>query len=127
MDFSNYLANAIVSATVRGTAYTSPSTAYLALFLSNPTKDDTGLEVNGASYARAVATFAPPVNGVSKNSSDIEYNAATTNWGTVTHVGIYDAETGGNLLYFTELAEAKNIETGDIFKIATDNLTLTLN
>ena len=127
MDFSNYLSNAIVNATVRNTPYTSPSTAWLGLFLSDPTKDNTGLEVSGASYGRQAVTFTPPVVGVAKNSSDIEFNSATTNWGTVTHVGVFDSETGGNLLYFTALAEPKTIEAGDIFRIAIDNLTLTLD
>lgn len=126
MNMSNYLANAVVNATVRNSSYTTPTTAYLALFLSNPTKDDTGLECSGASYSREPITMNAPEDGLSRNTNDIEFSPATSSWGEITHVGIYDAVTGGNLLYFTELVTSKAIEPGDIFKIALDNLSLQL-
>jgi hypothetical protein len=126
MNMSNYLANAVVNATVRNNSYTTPPTAYLALFLSNPTKDGTGLECSGASYSREPITMNAPVDGLSRNTNDIEFSPATSSWGEITHVGIYDALSGGNLLYFTELVTTKNIEAGDIFKIALDNLSLQL-
>ena len=35
------------------------------------------------------------------------------NWGNVGWVGIMDSQEDGNLLYFTELDNPKNILTGD--------------
>ena len=126
MNMSNYLANAVVNATVRNSAYSTPPTAYLALFLSDPTKEDVGLECSGASYSREPITMNAPVGGLSRNTNDVEFSPATGTWGEITHVGIYDAVTNGNLLYYTELLSAKTIEAGDIFKIAIDNLSLQL-
>ena len=126
MDMSNYLANAIVNATVRGQSYTTPATTYLALFLSDPTKNATGTEVSGASYSRVPITMSEPVNGTSANPSDIEFATASTNWGLVTHVAIYDAISGGNMLYFTVLDDDKNIESGDVFKVSINNLSLNI-
>ena len=125
-EMSNYLENALINATLRNTSYTSPTTVYLALYLDDPTDADTGTEVSGGSYARQSITFGSPSNGTSTNSAAIEFPAATANWGAITHVGIRDALTSGNLLYHTALDASKTINNGDIFKILTSNLSVTL-
>jgi hypothetical protein len=123
---SNYLENALVNATLRNTTYTSPTTVYVGLFTTDPTDDGSGTEVSGGSYARTSATFAAPSNGASSTNADVQFPQATGNWGTVTHFGIFDALTTGNLLYHGQLTSSKTIETGDVFKIASGNLTVTL-
>ena len=123
---SNYLENALINATLRNTSYTSPSVVYVGLFTSDPTDAGSGTEVSGGSYARKSATFGAPSNGASTISSAIEFDQATGSWGTVTHFGIYDASTGGNLLYHGALTASKAIDTGDVFKFATSALTVTL-
>ena len=125
-EMSNYLENALINATLRNTSYTSPSVVYLALYTSDPTDADTGTEVSGGSYARQSITFDAPSNGVTSNTAAIEFPQATGNWGTVTHVGIRDALTTGNLLYHTPLDASKTIASGDIFKIAIGSLSVTL-
>ena len=125
-EMSNFLENALINATLRNTSYTSPTTTYLALYTSDPTDADTGTEVTGGSYARQAITFSSPSNGVTSNSSAIEFPTATASWGTVTYVGIRDAVTSGNLLYHTALDASKAIDTGDIFRISSGNLTVTL-
>jgi len=125
-EMSNYLENALVNATLRNTSYTSPATVYLALYTSDPTDADSGTEVSGGSYARQSITFGAPSNGASTNSAAIEFPQCTLSWGTVTHIGIRDALTTGNLLYHTPLDTSKVIATGDIFKIAIGSLSVTL-
>jgi hypothetical protein len=125
-EMSNYLENALINVTLRNTAYTSPTTVYLALYTSDPTDADTGTEVSGGSYARQSITFGAPSNGVSTNSAAIEFPQATGSWGTVAYIGIRDALTTGNLLYHTPLDVSKVIATGDIFKIAIGSLSVTL-
>ena len=56
----------------------------------------------------------------------LEYNAAGSNWGTVTHVGVLDASSSGNLLYHSALTTSKAITTGDIFRIPAGSLTVTM-
>ena len=126
MDFSHYLENKLISATVRNLSYSTPEKVYLALFKTNPTKKDIGIEVTGASYTRPDVTFAVPADGVTQNPSQITYAVATTNWGDVGWVGIMDSKEDGNLLYFTELENAKNILTGDQLKFKLNEITLTL-
>ena len=125
-EMSNYLENALINATLRNTSYTSPTTVYVSLFTSDPTDAGTGTEVSGGSYARTAVTFGAPSNGVSTNSADVTFPTATGSWGTVTHIGIHDALTTGNLLYHTALDTSKTIGSGDIFKITTGNLSVTL-
>jgi hypothetical protein len=125
-EMSNYLENALINATLRNTSYTSPSTVYVGLFTTDPTDAGTGTEVTGGSYARKSVTFGAPSNGVTTNSGAVEFDQATASWGTITHIGILDALTSGNLLYHTALDVSKAIDTGDIFKIAVGSLSVTL-
>ena len=126
-EMSNYLENALINATLRNTSYTSPSTVYVGLFTTDPTDAGTGTEVAGGSYARQSVTFAAPSNGVSASNAAVEFPQATASWGTITHIGILDALTSGNLLYHTALDVSKTIDNGDIFKIASGSLTVTLS
>lgn len=125
-EMSNYLENALVNAVLRNTAYTSPTTVYLALYTSDPTDADAGTEVSGNAYARQSITFGAPSNGVSTNSAAIEFPQATGSWGTVAYVGIRDASTAGNLLFHTALDASKTIATGDVFRVAAGSLSVTL-
>lgn len=125
-EMSNYLENALINATLRNTAFTSPTTVYLALYTSDPTDADIGTECSGSGYARQAITFGAPSNGVSTNSAAIEYAQAGNSWGTITHVGIRDALTTGNLLYHTALDASKTIATGDVFRVAAGSLSVTL-
>lgn len=125
-EMSNYLENALINATLRNTSYTSPATVYVALYTSDPTDADTGTEVSGNSYARTAVTFGAPSNGVSTNSAAVEFPQATGSWGTVAYLGLRDASTSGNLLYHTALDASKPIDSGDIFKIASGSLSVTL-
>lgn len=126
-EMSNYLENALINATLRNTGYTSPTTVYVGLYTSDPTDAGSGTEVSGGSYARTAVTMGSPSGGVSTNSAAVEFPQATGSWGTVGWIGILDASTSGNLLYHTALDTAKTIDSGDIFKIATGSLSVTLS
>lgn len=125
-EMSNYLENGLLNAVLRNTSYTSPATVYVGLYTSNPGEGNTGTELSGNSYARKSATFNAPSDGVCTNSASVEFDQATGTWGTVSHVGLLDAITSGNLLFYTDITTAKTIETGDIFKIAAGSLSVTL-
>lgn len=125
-EMSNYLEDALINATLRNTSYSSPAVVYVGLHTADPTDDGSGAEVSGGSYARTAVTFGAPSNGVSTNSADVEFPQASGTWGTITHIGIWDASSAGNLLYHTALDASKAISSGDIFKIASGNLSVTL-
>jgi hypothetical protein len=126
-EFSNYLENALLNAILRNTSYTSPTTCFVGLFSSDPTDAGSGTECTGGAYARTTVAFGAPSGGVCTSSADVSFSQATTNWGTISHIGIHDAATSGNLLFHTILASSKAIGTGDQFKISAGALTCTLD
>jgi hypothetical protein len=126
-EFSNYLENALINAVLRATTYTSPATVYVSLWTTDPTDAGSGNEVSGGSYARTSVPFGAPSNGVTSNNADVSFPQATASWGTVGWIGLNDASTSGNLLFHTPLDTSKTIDSGDIFKIASGSLTVTLS
>lgn len=112
---SNYLETALLNHVLRNVPYTSPSTVYVGLYTSNPTDAGTGTEVSGGSYARQPATFDAPSNGKVINSAEIRFPVATGYWGTITHFGIHDAQSGGNLLVHGPVTNPKEIDVDDEF------------
>jgi len=126
MSFSNYLETKILDHVFGGTAYTAPSTLYVALFTSDPGDGNSGTEVSGGGYTRQTVTFTTS-GATTSNDSAVEYATATANYGTVSHIGIYDASSAGNLLAHASLTSAKTIETGDVFRIPAGDLDITLD
>lgn len=123
---SVYLSNIILNEVLRGVDYTPPASAYLALYTDDPTANDIGTEVSGGGYARQIVTFSNASGGQIVNDVDIVFPQATASWGTITHIGIRDASTGGNLLFYGPLDISKTIDSGDQLKIPAGELTITL-
>ena len=123
---SNYLENALINAVLRNVSYTSPATVYVALFTTDPTDAGSGTEVSGGSYARTAVTFGAPTNGVASNSGAVNFPTSSGVWGTVTHVGIYDTSTAGNLLFHGVLTVSKTVGNGDTVTFAIGALSATL-
>lgn len=123
---SNYLENKLVDATLRGVSFTSPAKVYLALFTSDPTEAGSGTEVSGAGYTRKEITFGAPVDGSTVSSGDVFFPVATASWGTVSHLAIFDAVSGGNMLYYGSIATPKTINTDDQLKVSSGDITITL-
>ena len=126
MSFSNYLETKVLAHTFSNTAYTSPTTVYVGLFVSSPSEDGSGTEVSGGSYARQSGSFTTTGN-TATTSAAIEFPTATASWGTITHIGIYDASSGGNLLAYAALTASKAIASGDVFRIPTGDIDITLD
>lgn len=122
---SNFLENEILNLVLRGIGYSGGSTVYAALY-TTPTDDSGGgTEVAGGGYARTtVPTFGPASGGVCSNSANVQFPAASASWGTVTHFALWDAPTGGNLLYHGELTAPKTINAGDTFVLPPGNITI---
>ena len=125
-EISNFLETELIDHVLRNAAYTSPTTVYVALFTDNPTDADSGTEIATGSYARQSVAFSAPSNGATSNSADITFPTATANWGTITHAGMYDASTSGNLLFHSALTVSKVVNNGDTFKINATDLDIDL-
>jgi hypothetical protein len=126
-ELSDYLEDRIVNF-MRNVAVTGHAAAYVALYTAAPSDAGGGTEVSGGSYARQLAGLsAPSPAGVSANAADITFPTATANWGTVTHVGLFDAVTAGNLLMWSPLDVNKTVNDGDTFKINAGDLDVTIS
>ena len=126
---SDYVENRTLDFWLKANSQTSsaPSTVYVSLHTGSPVDDDSGAnEVSGGGYARQSAAFGTISNGSVSTNATITYPVATGNYGTVSHIGIYDASSSGNLLFHGAVTTSKTIETGDQFQISSGNLTVTM-
>tara|TARA_Y100000031_G_scaffold154247_1_gene201366 strand:- start:355 stop:747 length:393 start_codon:yes stop_codon:yes gene_type:complete len=130
MSFTNYLETEILDHVFAGAAYTAPGTHYLALFTAvsdGEAGSVTEVSTSGTAYARVAVSFTTSGDTTS-NSGAVEYATATgSGFGTVTHVGVYDASTSGNLMCYATLTASKAIAAGDVFRVPAGDLDITLN
>ena len=122
---SDYLENEILDHILGTGAYTMPTTVYVGLSTGSFNDDNSGTELSGSGYARQSIAFGAASSGTASNSGNVDFPAATGSWGTVSHFGIFDASTGGNLLIHGALTASKAVATGDILRIATGDMDIT--
>lgn len=136
---SDYLENKLIDHVFRGTAYTAPLTLYVELYTSACSDSARGTEVTGGSYARASlaadttnwagtqaagSTIASSgTGGTTSNNAAITFATPSAGWGLVTHIGLSDASTAGNLLVCTALTVSKTINSGDTVSFPAASLT----
>lgn len=126
MAMSTYLQNAIINAVLRNTSYTSPVTVYLALYTTNPTVGDTGTEANFGGYTRQAMTFTAPSNGVTATTGDMTFPVCISGTNIISHIGIRDADTAGNLLFFGALTNSQTINVDNQLVVEFGDITNTL-
>lgn len=124
---SDFLENELLDHMLGNAAYSAPATVYIALYTTAPTDAGGGVEVSGGSYERKAVTnndtnWPAAAGGAKSNGTEIAFIEATANWGTVLAFGIFDAASGGNLLYWATLTDNKDIDSGDTAKFAVGDL-----
>ena len=108
---SNYVEDNVINSLLRGVAWPSVTgSTYVALFTAAPSDAGGGTEVTGGSYARVAVSRA---TGSWDAPTDQSGSEKTANTGTVTHFGVFDASSGGNLLGWGDLTTSRNILNGD--------------
>jgi hypothetical protein len=127
---TDYLENKILDHVLRNTSYTSPTTVYVALFTAAPNDAYTsgspnGTEVSGNNYARTSVAFSAASGGATANSADITFPVPSGSWGTVTHFGLFDASTAGNLLYWDVLTASQAVASGNTVKFPAGDIDVT--
>ena len=132
MSASNYLEDELLDHVLGGggaNAYTAPASVYLSLHTADPTDAGTGAEVGtGVNYIRKALSFGTASSGSITTDAAVTFDPCqTTDWGTITHIGIWDAESNGNMLFHGAVTSSKLIEVGDTFQVSTGNLTITLD
>ena len=128
-EMSDYLEEKLLDHTLGTTAYTHPSDVFVSLHTADPVDAGTGTEVSAGSYTYARQNCA--FNAAGTNAAGVTENTSIETWTnlpacTVTHIGIWDAVSSGNLLYHTAVDSAKTVANGDTISIAVGAITVTL-
>ena len=122
---SDYLENEILDHICSVGAYTMPSNVYVGLSTGSFGDDNSGTELSGSGYARQAATFAAASSGSAATNATVNFPTATGSWGAVSHWGLFDASSSGNLLIHGAFAASKTIASGDVMRINSGYLTVT--
>lgn len=126
--FSDYLEDKVLKHVFTNTAYTAPTTLYVALFTVAPSDSGGGTEVSGTAYARQAMTFT--VSGTNPtqavNNAAVEFPTAGSAWGTIVAAAVFDASSAGNMLAWADLTSNKTIASGDVFRFPSSSFTITL-
>lgn len=122
---SDYLENKVLDHVLGTTSYTMPATVYIGLSTGSFADDNSGTELTGNGYARQSIAFDAAASGTTDNTSNVDFPAATGSWGTVSHYGLFDASSGGNLLIHGAFTVSKTVASGDILRIAAGELDIT--
>lgn len=138
---SDYLENKLVDHLFRAQTFSAPANLYVGLLTAAPSDAGGGTEVSGNNYSRVTVanslanwagtqsagstTASSGTGGQTSNNGSITFPTPSGNWGTVSHFGIYDAASGGNLLFWGSLTIAKTINQNDTVSFAAGSLTVT--
>lgn len=131
--FSDFLEDELLDHVFGGSAYSAPANLFFALSTADPLDDASGLAEPGVGgYARVSVTnnlteFPAASGGTKSNANDIVFPTATASFGTISHMAIFDALVGGNMLAHAPLAVAKLIGIGDTFRFPAGDVDISLD
>jgi hypothetical protein len=118
-ELTDYTEGELIKHICRTGSFTKPSALYLALFSAAPGEAGGGTEITGGAYPRKALNPSDSNwsdqaggNGQTSNLVQVTFDAPSSNLGQATHLGILDALTGGNLLTYSPLTNARNINNG---------------
>lgn len=128
---TNYLEEKFLNI-LRGLPFSAPSKVYIGLYLNNPGETGTsGIEASYSGYQRVEITFKEPTtmnNGIGiTNAATVTFALSSVDSGTVTHIGISDAQSGGNMLAYGELTEPLAIKANEAPTLIEDEIIFYLN
>jgi hypothetical protein len=127
---TDYMKKKALSASLGIATETFPTDVYIAAYTTATTDAGGGTEVAGGGYKRQLIKFSTPTlsgeSAKTSNVTDIEFPTATAGWGTITHIALLDAETGGNMLYHGAVTNPKTIEAGDRLRVIPGDMNVYL-
>lgn len=124
MPKSTYLDNTFLQV-IRGVPSPTIPTVYVALFTVAPGVGGGGTEVTGGGYGRQTVAFSVPSSGQMSNTADVLFPIATADYGTIVALALFDASSGGNMLYFANLSTPRQVLTNDQVRFPTGQLIVT--
>lgn len=123
MSISNYAEAKILDACFNNVTF-AVATPFVSLHTADPGETG-GSEVTGGSYARQAGSWAAASAGSIASDTTLNFTGMPVT--TITHVGVYDAVSAGNLIWSGALTASKTTASGDTFQIASGSITITLD
>jgi hypothetical protein len=125
---SNYAEKLLLDWAMTTGSATRPTAWYVALYTAAPDDTGGGTEVSTGGYARQSVTFdaASSPGGTTSNNNVVSFTASGAGYGTVSHIGIFDNVSGGNLLWHGSMTASKTVADGDTLEFSVGNIDLTL-
>lgn len=140
--FSVYAANKILDKVLKDTAFTTPTSYWVALF-THPTQAATYLRANdivsaaevstsGTGYARVEVRGSTGIiwgaasAGSASQNLEVSFSQASSSWGTVYTVALLDAATNGNVWAYADLSPSRTIASPDVFRVPAGQFIITL-
>ena len=130
MSYANYLENKILDHIFDDPAFTPPANVFIALYTATPNDAGGGTEATFGSYARqstGAADWNAASGGSKTNANIITFPESTSGSETITHFGLFDAASGGNLLAYGALTAGQLVTSGSTLKFTAGNLTVNLD
>lgn len=138
MPLSTYAGNNLLDSMLRGVTFPIPAKVYISLHTADPGR--TGInEVQTSawpSYIRKDAADGATIDtgftvAVNRNALNAKQILWPVNDGagnvTVTHWGLWDAPTGGNLLLYGPLTSSRTVQPQDVYVCDVNKLTVAAN
>lgn len=131
MNISDYLRTALLNHALGVSPYAEPTTIWAGLFTTlPPTSGSAGTEVITGDYARVQVTWGAASTGVILNSVTLRFptiGVTASNWGSILGLGLFDAPTTGNLLFFGGVSAPVSLSSGTSFSLSSGSLEVTLS
>lgn len=125
----NSFESTIIDHILGAASWTPPATVYVALFTTTPTETTSGTEVSGNNYSRVAVTnnstnWPNATNGLKKNGTAIAFPTPSGSWGTVAGMAIFDAASGGNMMFYSTLASSRAVAAGEPVYFAANAISI---
>lgn len=128
-NMTDYLEKKLLDHCLGVASFTMPTTIYVGLFTADPTETGAAAtEITGNAYVRKAMAFNAATLGAGNtaNSVDVVWPQATGSWGTVSHVVLFDALSGGNPLFYGPLTTPQAVANTNTFQIKAGQSTISL-
>jgi len=121
MGLTNYAEKKVNDLLHGASSLVPPSIYYVGLLKSAPSEAGVVSEADYGSYARVAInnnkttfdTAADDGSATIKNKIEVRFPTNTSGSNTVTHLGFFDAASGGNLWFYGALTESKTYGVAD--------------
>lgn len=123
-DLTNFTEALLLKWAMTDETVTRPTAWYMALFSAATGEGGGGTELSGSGYARQAVDFG--TTGAT-NAADVVFTAAGGDWATATHHAIFDASTGGNMLWQKAMPASKQLDDGDTLTYPAGDIDLALD